>query len=76
MTNSVNLQAELILAHKEHDLVKLVHIYQGYGALQLEKKNVAAGCFYLANAYVYALEAGLLEAETIHTILKYHDREE
>ena len=41
-----------------------------------KKNNIDAGCFFLTNAYTYALEQNLNSTKKIHEILKLYRREE
>ena len=63
-------------AHKENDRKNLKLLFESLGMLELKKNNIDAGCFFLTNAYIYALEESLSSAKKIHKILKLHGREE
>lgn len=68
------LDQALIAAHSAQDSRALVRLYQlaGKSALPADETR---GCFYLTHAYVYALEAGLPEAEILHSTLRSYGRE-
>lgn len=70
------LNAKVLQAHSEKDNAALVKVYKGLGEEELAKGRELEGAFLLTQAYVYALEAGLPEADEIHKILVACGREE
>ena len=67
-----DLEAALLAAHKNDDVPGLALLYA-------EAASVVTGeqaAFYLTHAYVFALEAGMAEAEVYYTKLKSWGREE
>ena len=63
------------MAFKRNDKTELSLLYENLGMHELDKNNINSGCFFLTNAYVYALEEGLKSAKTIHKVLKHYGRE-
>ena len=76
MRSSDEINENIIAAHKRNDLNNLALLYKSLGMYELEKSNIDAGCFFLTNAYTYALEENLNSAKKIHKMLKLHGREE
>jgi hypothetical protein len=69
-----SLNDALLAAHLAGDNATLVRLYRKAGEAALPKDEVQ-GCFYLTHAYVFALEAGMLEAEELRAILVAKGRE-
>ncbi len=69
------LDKALIAAHEMGDHGEMVQLYRQAGAFMLAQGQVDAGCFFLTQAYVFALEVGAVEAAEIHQILVTHGRE-
>lgn len=69
-------QEDFLSAHAAGDLERLVDLYGRLGAARIDAGAIDAGCFYLTQAYVFALEAGDSRAERLHRRLKSHGREE
>ena len=76
MRSSDEINENIIAAHKRNDLNNLALLYKSLGMYELEKSNIDAGCFFLTNAYTYALEQNLNSAKKIHEVLKLYGREE
>ena len=76
MKLSDELNANIVAAHKQNDRSNLSLLYERLGMSELKKNNIDAGCFFLTNAYTYALEQDLSSAKEIHDILKLYGREE
>ena len=76
MKLSDELNKKIIAAHKQNDRNNLSYLYESIGKSELKKNNIDAGCFFLTNAYTYALEQNLNSAKKIHGILKLYGREE
>lgn len=68
------LDDALLAAHVAGDNAKLVRLYWQAGEAALDTDEVQ-GCFYLTHAYVFALEAGMAEAEELRAILAARGRE-
>ena len=66
---SDELNAAVLAAHKDGDSAKLVGLYSLAGNLMVEFGRVEEGCFFLTQAYVYALELGLPAADSIQATL-------
>ena len=71
-----HLDADLLRAHREGDVPAIVAAYMAIGDACERRDEVDAACFYLTQAYVWALEAGLPEAAALHARLKARGREE
>ena len=76
MKSPAEINENIITAHKRNDPNNLALLYESLGMYELEKNNIDAGCFFLTNAYTYALEQDLSSAKEIHAILKLYGREE
>jgi hypothetical protein len=70
------LNAEVLKAHEAGDNATLVRVYNELGNTELAEGRELEGAFLLTQAYVYALEADLPEAEEIHAALAALGREE
>ena len=71
------LDAALIAAHEAGDGRRLVALYtQAADRARDTDGDVDAECFYLTQAYVFALQTGAEEADAIHARLKAYGREE
>lgn len=68
-----DLDAQMIAAHAVHDLRALVRLYTQAAD---QSNDVDAACFFLTHAYIFALEAGAIEAAALHARLKAHGREQ
>ncbi|MEJ6708460.1 MAG: hypothetical protein QNK92_06640 [Amylibacter sp.] len=68
------LDADLLAAHLVGDNATLMALYRAAGEAALPRDEVQ-GCFYLTHAYVFALEAGLAEAEVLRAVLMARGRE-
>ena len=69
-----DLDDALLAAHIAKDNATLVRLYRQVGEAALDADEVQ-GCFYLTHAYVFALEAGMAEAEDLRVILAARGRE-
>ena len=70
-----SLDARMLAAHANHDLAGLVDLYTQAANMSEAQGNIDAACFYLTQAYVFALDFGASEAQTLHARLKSHARE-
>lgn len=68
------LDDALLAAHLAGDNETLVKLYRQAGEAALNQDEVR-GCFYLTHAYVFALEAGMKEAEALRAMLVARGRE-
>ncbi|MCO4824277.1 MAG: hypothetical protein KC451_05440 [Amylibacter sp.] len=68
------LDEALLAAHLAGDNETLVGLYRAAGEAVLARDEVQ-GCFYLTHAYVFALEAGMAEAEELRAVLVARGRE-
>lgn len=65
----------IIAAHHARDVATLVRIYRTEADRRAEQCDVDAECFFLTQAYVWALEGGHPDANTLHSRLKAYGRE-
>ena len=65
---------KLIKAHEENDLSALVSLYTSAGDTSERAGDIDAACFYLTQAYVFALDEGLKQADDLYKRLLRHDR--
>lgn len=66
----------LLAAHERRDAAALVWIYGARADELRAAGDVDAECFYLTQAYVWALEAGMPESTALHARLLAYGREE
>ena len=71
-----NLEAALLAAHATGENPALVTLYAQAGKMRLAAAEVDAGCFYLTQAYIYALDCGHEKSAELHAILRNYGREE
>lgn len=67
-----DLNAQLLAAHEAGDAPALIRLYQ---IAADQAPDLDAACFYLTHAYVFALEHGHADAETIRRRLTAAGRE-
>lgn len=67
-----DLDAAMIEAHDRADRAALIRLYTLAADLA---NSLDAACFFLTQAYVFALETGANEAKTLHERLVAHGRE-
>ncbi|MEH6644867.1 hypothetical protein [Sulfitobacter sp.] len=67
-----DLNAQMLAAHEAGDLPALVALYHAAAQAALDEEEA---CFYLTHAYVFALELGDAQAETLRAQLVAHGRE-
>lgn len=60
------LDQALIEAHESHDLAELVRLYTAAGDDAEQDEDIDAACFYLTHAFVFALEGGSPEADSLN----------
>ncbi len=70
------LDAALIEAHGAGDKRRLVSLYTQAADAAEAKGDIGACCFYLTQAYVFALACGARQAGALHARLLAHGREE
>ena len=68
------LDRKLLGAHARGDAAALVSLYTQAADLREAQGDIAAACFYLTQAFVFSLEGGLPEAETLNLRLHAHGR--
>lgn len=68
------LDAELLQAHKDPEPSILAILYTRSADIAEQNNDIDAACFYLTQALVYALEAGLADDETLVKRLSQHGR--
>ena len=66
---------DLLAAHAAGDKETLVRIYTALADQREAEDAVDAACFYLTQAYVFALEIGHPSVEALHARLVTHGRE-
>ncbi|MDA3856714.1 MAG: hypothetical protein PF480_00370 [Roseovarius sp.] len=67
-----DLHARMIAAHETHDQAALIGLYTQAAN---SANDLDAACFFLTHAYVFALEAGAREAQSLHARLVAHGRD-
>ena len=72
----VALDRALIEAHEAGDKPRLVLLYTQAANEAEAAGDIDACCFYLTQAYVFALACGAPEADSLHARLLAHGREE
>lgn len=70
------LDAALLAAHAAGDGAALARLYTQAGDAAEASGAVDAACFFLTQAYVFALAAGDPRADALHARLLAHGREE
>lgn len=74
-TDLQSLQQALLLAHEQNNCADLIDLYAQAATLLETKGDIDAACFYLTQAYVYAMECGTkLQAQTLHNRLAKYGR--
>lgn len=68
----VDLDAQIIAAHAAGDKLGLAGFYADAAK---QAADLDARCFFLTQAYIFALDAGLPLATDLHKSLKEHGRE-
>lgn len=69
----MTLDAALITAHAQNDIAALIQLYTQAAE---DADNTDAACFYLTQAFVFALQAGQAEAVTLNQRLAAYGRAE
>jgi hypothetical protein len=75
MNPDAALDAALLAAHAAADIPALARLYRQAGETRLSEGKINAGCFYLVQAYIFALDCGADDIPEIHAILVAHGRE-
>ncbi len=70
-----DLDQKIKQAHATGDCAALARFYKLGGEALIADENSQAGLFLLTHAYVFALEAGIEEAEPLHRTLVAAGRE-
>ncbi len=68
------LDASLIAAHADGDTDKLSGLYERAASALMRAGDIDAACFFLTQAYVFALEAGASDAERLKNLLAARGR--
>lgn len=68
------LDRALVAAHDDGDPARTSSLYQRAAGALMREGDIDAACFFLTQAYVFALEAGMPEAEDLRRLLKAHGR--
>ena len=71
----VSENAAVLAAHAARDSRRLVELYRAAGLSRIESGDIDAGCFFLTQAYVFSLEAGLRDSTELHRMLVARGRE-
>ncbi len=74
--NRAALDAALVAAHEAGDKPRLVSLYTQAADQAEALGDIDACCFFLTQAYVFALACGAPEADSLHARLLTHGREE
>ncbi len=72
--NKEKLDRLLLEAHERNDHAALIRYYTMAADEYEQAQDVAAACFYLTHAFVFALEAGAPEADVLNQRLVTHGR--
>ena len=76
MSQQQNLENKLLKKEKNNHIKKLIRLYTKQGKKKIAHHEIDAGCYYLTNAYIFALECGSRKAKKLHKLLKFYGREE
>ena len=68
----IDLDARLLAAHEANDRATLIALYQQAAE---EAQTIDAACFFLTQAYVFALEVNHPDVQTIRARLRAEGRE-
>lgn len=68
------LDATLLAAHDEGDPARLSQLYERAADALTKAGDTDAACFFLTQAYVFALEAGAPQADELKRLLKARGR--
>jgi len=70
-----SLQQALLLAHEQHNHADLIRLYAEAATSMETNGDIDAACFYLTQAYVYAMESGTeAQAQSLHNQLAKYGR--
>ena len=75
-TERAQLDAALLAAHAAGDGAALARLYTDAADMAKRAGDTDAACFFLTQAYVFALDFALPEAGALHARLLRHGREE
>jgi len=70
----VALDATLIAAHENGDAARLSELYERAANALMRAGDTDAACFFLTQAYVFALEAGAPKTDELKRRLQAHGR--
>lgn len=68
------LHAAILAAHAHHDLEQLVELYAIAADSKEREGDVDAACFFLTQAFVFALETGISRAHELNRRLVAYGR--
>ncbi len=68
------LDQALLAAHSRQDKTALVRLYMRAAEDREQADDTDAACFFLTQAFVFALEAGAAEADALDQMLAAHGR--
>ena len=74
MNQADRLNGALLQAHRVNDIEALACLYTDAADAEEHKGDVDAACFYLTQAWVHALQAGLDEDSALRARLRAHGR--
>lgn len=69
------LNEDLLRAYSENDAATIIALYTEAGKRAFEANDIDAGCFYTVQAYVFALQEGHPETNSLHAKLIEYGRE-
>ncbi len=68
------LQQAILTAHAQNNTADLINHYTDAATLMENNSDIDAACFYLTQAYIYALDSGSEYTEDLHERLAKHGR--
>ena len=72
----LHLDRQILDAHAREDGAALARLYARAADMAETDGNIDGCCFFLTQAYVFALQAGVAEADELHARLLAYGREE
>lgn len=75
MSNGPGLNERILAAHDEDDSNKLAELYHVAGEDCIESGKIDAGCFFLTQSFIFALESGNIVADLVRSRLVELGRE-
>lgn len=74
MVTEKALNRRLLDAHDSHDTSTLIDLYQQAADLAEAASHINEACFFLTQAYVFALETNSPQLENLHNRLRQYGR--